>query len=259
MATDIKNDASLSTSLVSYWELEEASGTRVDSHGSNDLTDNNTVTQGTGIQGNCASFNTANTEHLTILDASQTGLDVAADGALSFSWWNYWNSLPTNFYVINKLTSSTPGYRIQGVGNGGANYILVGWWNTSGGLNRVKTANSTITTGAWEHWVVTIDFSQGASGIKIYKNGSILSDTDVNNGGGDTSTAGTDRFTIGCANADTTPVGGVDGLIDEVGVWNKILSSGEVSDLYNSGSGIPYEVAGGGVNTSRNLLLLGVG
>jgi len=40
--TDVKN-SSLATNLVSYWELEEASGTRVDSHGSNDLTDNNTV------------------------------------------------------------------------------------------------------------------------------------------------------------------------------------------------------------------------
>lgn len=33
----------LLASLTSYWNLDEASGTRVDSHGSNDLTDNNTV------------------------------------------------------------------------------------------------------------------------------------------------------------------------------------------------------------------------
>ena len=35
--------ALLKTNLVSWWDLEEASGARVDSHGSNDLTDNNTV------------------------------------------------------------------------------------------------------------------------------------------------------------------------------------------------------------------------
>lgn len=35
--------------LVSFWNLEEPSGTREDSHGTNDLTDNNTVTQATGI------------------------------------------------------------------------------------------------------------------------------------------------------------------------------------------------------------------
>jgi hypothetical protein len=36
-------------SLVSYWELDEASGTRNDSHGTNHLTDNNTVTLANGV------------------------------------------------------------------------------------------------------------------------------------------------------------------------------------------------------------------
>jgi hypothetical protein len=35
--------------LVSYWNLDEQSGTAYDSHGSNDLTDNNTVLYGTGL------------------------------------------------------------------------------------------------------------------------------------------------------------------------------------------------------------------
>ena len=41
--------SALKTSLEAWWELDEDSGTRVDSHGSNDLTDNNTVTANTGI------------------------------------------------------------------------------------------------------------------------------------------------------------------------------------------------------------------
>jgi hypothetical protein len=35
--------------LVSYWNLDEQSGNAIDSHGSNDLTDNNTVLYGTGL------------------------------------------------------------------------------------------------------------------------------------------------------------------------------------------------------------------
>ena len=31
-----------------------------------------------------------------------------------------------------------------------------------------------------------------------------------------------------------------DGLIDEVGVWNRALSGSEVAELYNGGSGDPY-------------------
>jgi hypothetical protein len=40
--------AGLLTSLTSYWNLDELNSTRVDSHGSNDLTDNNTVTRALG-------------------------------------------------------------------------------------------------------------------------------------------------------------------------------------------------------------------
>ena len=42
------------TDLVSWWELNEESGTRVDAHGSNDLADNETVLYGTLVQGNAA-------------------------------------------------------------------------------------------------------------------------------------------------------------------------------------------------------------
>ena len=72
MATDVKNDSNLSTSLVSYWELEESSGTRTDSHGSNDLTAINTPGQGTGIQGNCLDVEETNQEGLTITDAARS-------------------------------------------------------------------------------------------------------------------------------------------------------------------------------------------
>ena len=40
----------LLTSMQAYWRLDEASGTRVDRYGSNDLADNNTVTVGPGPQ-----------------------------------------------------------------------------------------------------------------------------------------------------------------------------------------------------------------
>lgn len=42
-------DAGLLTNLISSWPLTESSGTRFDVHGSNDLTDNNTVTGNPGV------------------------------------------------------------------------------------------------------------------------------------------------------------------------------------------------------------------
>ena len=38
----------LLTGLVSYWELDEANGTRYDAHGTNDLTDGNSLPSNTG-------------------------------------------------------------------------------------------------------------------------------------------------------------------------------------------------------------------
>jgi hypothetical protein len=44
-----------------------------------------------------------------------------------------------------------------------------------------------------------------------------------------------------------------DGIIDEVGIWEKALTSGEVSELYNSGSGLAYDDIVGGVEDAKFL------
>ena len=56
-----KYDDILKTNLVAFWKLDEVSGTRYDSHGNYNLTDNNTVTQNGGV----------------ILDTKITTYDVA--------------------------------------------------------------------------------------------------------------------------------------------------------------------------------------
>jgi hypothetical protein len=49
---------------VAHWPFDEANGTRADSVGSADLTDNNTVGSGTGLVDGCASFVAASSEWL---------------------------------------------------------------------------------------------------------------------------------------------------------------------------------------------------
>lgn len=56
----------LLTDLVSYWRLEEASGTRYDSYGTNHLTEVNTVGQVAGKVGNAASFVSGDLTRLTV-------------------------------------------------------------------------------------------------------------------------------------------------------------------------------------------------
>lgn len=84
LAADIASDDTLDTGLVSFWKCNEASGTRYDIHGDNNLSDNNSVTQeATGILKEACDFEKTNNEHLSIADASQTDLDGGDD--LSFS------------------------------------------------------------------------------------------------------------------------------------------------------------------------------
>ena len=56
------------TNMVAYWALDQASGTRLDSRGTNHLTDRNTVTSTTGKIGLAAQFDRANSERLNIAD-----------------------------------------------------------------------------------------------------------------------------------------------------------------------------------------------
>ena len=58
--------STLLTGLVSWWKLDEESGTRADAVGTNHHTDNNTVGYASGKIGNAANFVAANSESLTL-------------------------------------------------------------------------------------------------------------------------------------------------------------------------------------------------
>lgn len=249
---DIKTHSTLPTSLVSVWELQETSGTRVDSHGSNDLTDNNTVLYGTGkVLTNAADFEASNSEYLDISDASQSGLDLSGD--LSIAAWVKIETDSGDMTIASKINSGQVAYELKlqdlGIPAEGIGFVL----SANGSTLEKYEYTQTFNTGTWYHIVVTLDIS--AKTMQFYVNGS-------NIGNDPTGTAtsihnSTAPFRIGAGSSGTS--NNFDGLIEQVCVWSKELTSGEVSDLYNSGSGIPYEEVGGGVNTSRNLLLLGVG
>src|SRR5678815_5281605 len=98
----------LTDSLIAFWELEEASGTRVDAHGANDLSDNATVTSAAGKVGTAADFEVGNSEFLSIVD--NPDLSVAD---IDFTWcaWVNSESLDTTRYILSKGTSSDHSYQ----------------------------------------------------------------------------------------------------------------------------------------------------
>jgi hypothetical protein len=241
---DISNDATLSTSLVSYWELEEASGTRVDSHGSNDLTDNNTVGTATGIIGNGADFEASNSESLSITNAAQSGLGVT--GNFSISLWLKFESAPsfdTNRWIITKSlkTSPTGGYwltyRQYPLNNDNFEFRFYNSTNSTSAY----TNDLGLSTGVWYHIVLTATVASSTfkfylNGVEIQVNYAVQSATSVS--------TNSEGFRMG---ASTTPDEFFDGIIDETAFWSKALTVAEVRALY--GYGTPPEYNAGVVAT----------
>lgn len=225
---------SLATNLISFWELEEASGTRNDAVGSNHLADNNTVTQGTGKVGNAAQFTAANSEYLSI--ASNASLQVGNTDRAMCAWVKA-ATLPSIANIIAKRS-----------GLGGLEYYLryiSGLFQlevSADGTTPVTDCNASTfgspSTATWYFLVVQHD--SVAHQLRICVNDGTVDS--VSHTGG--IFAGTIDFCIGGA-----PAGGGDywdGLIDQVGIWGRTLTSGEITALYNGGAGLSYAAMTGG-------------
>jgi hypothetical protein len=209
--------SSLLTGLVSYWKLDETSGTRFDSVGTNNLSDTGSVGSAIGKQGNAADFD--GTNYLS------TALDGTTLTAVSIALWFKADDILTanlegvlSWARIGKPTDFAPFIIIQTNSGAIRLYADNGYQVTSGAL-----ANNT-----WYHVVCTYD----GTDWKMYLDGGLV--------GTYTGGIGTD-----ITNANTVYVGsGFDGQfpgdIDEVGIWDRALAGGEITTLYNGGSGITY-------------------
>ena len=220
----------LPTSLIGYWKLDESSGTRSDSKGSNNLTANNAPGSRPGVKGSALSNDDTSSQWLSGTNHQSS----IGSGSYSISCWIYADDLShanaswgAGFIKNGTVASGTDvaGAYLASVTTGGAIY----WWNWVND-DRVTTNTSPITTGAWHHVVLRWNGTSSA----IFVNGASVAVST----GGSTSSGWGIGFEIGRTSTSTAFVW--DGGIDEVGVWSKALTNGEISDLYNGGNGISY-------------------
>ena len=235
-ASSVSGSTYLETNLVSHWELEETSGTRVDSKGSNDLTDNNTVTQSTGKQGNDAVFARANSESLSITDNAS----LSITGDFSFACWVKYTSLTNNQLrpFFGKDASSNRSYAAWFYNNAGTHEFRGFISDDGSGNEELIVATGTLSTATWYHVVGTWDASESL--FSFYLDGVRLgtatgAKTSIYDGNADWYMG---RF--GVLSGDYT-----DAELDEFGLYNRVLHYGDVIDLYNSGDGIPYTADSG--------------
>lgn len=221
----------LTTSLISYWELEEASGTRNDSHGSNHLTDNNTVLSATGKVGNAADFEDTNSEYLNRADnaALSTG-DIDFTFAL---WVKMESKSGTQNRIIAKGTATDEEYTIYHDSAADRFVFAVKGSAGSGNGNGIGADTlGAVSLATWYFIVAWHDATANTLNIQVNNGGvdSVAHTFGVYDGAGD--------FYIGAGYP--FPGGYFDGLIDQVGFWKRTLTTQERTDLYNSDNGLSY-------------------
>ena len=213
----------LTDDLISYWTLDEASGSRADSHSTNHLTDINTVTQEAGLINNAARFTRANTERLT---STAAALDLATTDSWSFSAWVRPTGSFSGYYTLvnDGSTGDRKAYLLLVIGTGRV-------WRWSGFDSGLAVADS-----AWSHVVYTFTSGGVNTGTeRFYVNG-VAGGTRT----GAVPAPGAGSFVLGATGAVDHYL---DGRMDEVGFWRRAITAAEVAQLYNSGAGFAYPLA----------------
>lgn len=223
--------SSLLTDLISYWTLDEASGTRFDSHGSNDLTDNNTVTSAAGKLGDAAQFTVANGEYLSVADNASLDLTTA----MTLAGWVYADSL-ISAYIASKWdygTNGAWGFKMQ---SGPLQAYITDSLGDVG--SNVGEGSTSLSVSTWYHVALVYDGTQtgNANRLKLYVNGAAET----------VSFSGAIAASLQNSSADLRlgRLGAVDqnwdGRMDEFGLWGRALSEDEVDELYGSGTPPAY-------------------
>lgn len=220
----------LTDSIVAYWDLDEASGTRVDDPGANDLTDNNTVTSNTGLISNAAQFTAANSEYLSRSD--NTDLST---GNIDFTFvaWAYLDSKGANRSIVSKYSSSANREYNLYYGTTADRFIFE--VSSDGTAVTTVTANN-LGIPAISTWYFVVAWHDAANDtLNIQVNNGTVDSVSYSAGVFDS----TAPFMIGARNGAMF----WNGMLDEVGFWKRTLTAGERTQLYNSGAGCTYNFA----------------
>lgn len=219
---------SLLTGLIAYWRMEEVSLQRQDVAGLNLLADNNTVTQQTGRVGNCGQFTAANNEYLSIADNA-----ALSRGTSDFTWvyWVYHDTKAASQVHLHKGTDL------------GVNYEYASLYFQTNDRFRFAVANNVVAAAFNANTFGAPSVSTWYNLAFWYDSAAQTVNASVNNGATDSlawTGGGYDSaadFNMGRAVSNTLPM---NGRMDEVGFWKRVLSPSERAFLYNGGSGRSY-------------------
>jgi len=213
------------------YHFNESSGSTVpDDSGNNrngttqNMDDSNWIT---GKLNNCLSFVRAQNERVDLGNIC----NFERDQSFSISIWFKSSTIQTPMTLISKVNTigAAQGW-IFDMKSAALRLYLAG--GLSGNVVSVTT-NETFRDGNWHHAVVTYDGSSLASGIVFTVDGTVR-DVTVDNDNLTQSMLVSNSCSIGSRNNVTNHWGGE---IDELVIYDRVLTTNEIAHLYNAGNG----------------------
>lgn len=192
----------------------------------NDATANSADTGATGIVNQGFDYESTNSDSTTYTD-----LDLTPPFAISL-WWK-----PESTGIVQGIITKRDGTNNDNF----LNYRLIAHdtdtfrfyaANTVSGAYCSLTSTTTFSAGTWYNVIVNVPAS---GNCEIYVNGGTAEATSAVSG---TIYTHNSAFYTG---KNTPTAGYADGVLDELYMYNHVLSAGDIAELYNSGSGFqPY-------------------
>lgn len=219
--------STLLTSLAAYYKLEDVNDSGINAA---NLTNHGTVTFITGKVNNAANFVSTSSQYLDIVSGTSNQFGT---GNFSFTFWFKTSTVGVFIQLINKggrgANSSwyleITGGQVQGnVTDSGGNQVNMS--DAAGGSNNNAYHLVVVTANRAGNLVFYLDNVQKSSNSMAGATGTVSNATGLEIGG------------------SSGPVNLYDGLIDECGLWSKVLSSTEITNLWNGGTGITYPFTG---------------
>jgi hypothetical protein len=246
--------SSLLAGPIALWRMDEGTGTQTADASSNGNTSvlSSSPTWTTGRFTFGIAFNGNNT-YLAVKNNNNDLNDIYLNGGMSLAAW-----------INPQSTGNSVGGLARIIDKGGDANNVGGWLLRLEDTNTItfavnystiqlfKTAsNNSIQLNVWNHVAVTWDGTSAASGIQLYVNGALVGTTASADGAGTLPSDASLVVTIG--NKRPTINRGYLGIMDDLGVWTRVLSLNEIQAIMQAPSVTPSATPAISVSPSSSM------
>jgi hypothetical protein len=210
----IQQPSTLLDGLISWWDMDEISGDRIDSHGGFTLASNGVGSALGKVVAKAANFVASEGDFLSRAATPYAG----TTGTLAFWAKNSSSISNQTLFTFNGLSE----LEFKSSGSGGALFVV--------NADSLPASKGSLTMTSWNLFLLEHTPTLG----RIYVNNVVGSDSS----GSYTAITGSGDLVIG---ERATSGENWNGQIGPFSIWNRILTSDERAELYNSGNGLGYD------------------